>query len=65
MIRYSPPPLNNAFLWHYVSQENSNNFWTARARIFFFFSLKEEKVIYNSYAHKFFVRGFPVVLRDP
>ena len=38
----------------YVSQENSNNFWTARARIFFFFSLKEEKVIYNSYALNFF-----------
>ncbi len=63
MIRYAPPPpLNNAFLWHYVSQENSNNFWTGRARILF--SLKEEKVIYNSYAHKNFVRGFPVVLRD-
>ena len=47
MIRFTFP-LVNAFLQHYVSQENLNNFLTARARIFFFFFSQKKK--------KFFLR---------
>jgi hypothetical protein len=35
-----------------------------RDRFFYFFFQEEEKVIYDSYAHNFFVQGFPVVLHD-
>ena len=49
MIRYTFP-LVNAFLQHYVSQENLNNFLTARARIFFFFFPKEEKVFSSTFS---------------
>jgi hypothetical protein len=43
--RLSTPPLSldNAFLWHYVSQENSNNFLAARATFLSFFPYKKKK----------------------
>jgi len=53
-IRYTP--LQTMLSYGYVSKENLNNFLTARARCFSFFSQKEEKEIYNSYARELLVR---------